>query len=349
MRNVLLGFVFLAAVSAGAPAAGQVAPAEPPAESPAERPDLALFDQPSLAYGVFEVGRHWRGKEGASLDLLCSAHPIILAADPVGLARRAGITPRSVERVLMVMGRGQMIYATTFSEPAALSAMRKTLFPGGTLEAVGDRKILLGGPKGAAGYELTDRILVVGDSPEIRVIAGPPTPATTDPLIRGFRTLLRNEKPLLALQLDAARLGPRLKADFEPHGLAPLIGARAWRLVCATTEKGLLIQLAAQFDEPAQAAAGAEALGNLQKLLVTYLNLAAAQVPAMLRNQAVEYPDGPKIAGSFENALKRISLALGQSVPKVGGSMLSVDFRVETETPAGDVICLLTLIPRAQQ
>jgi hypothetical protein len=239
-----------------------------------------------------------------------------------------------------------MIFATTFSDRASLEAMRKSLFPAGTLEAVGDRNILLGGPKGLAGYEMTDRILVVGDAPEIRQIAGPPAPANTNPLIQGFRGLVVRSKPLVALQLDVATLAPRLESEFEPHGLAPLLKARACRLVCVTTDRGLLIQLAAQFDEPAQAAGALEALGKLRQVLASYLNEGAVQIPSMLREHADQFPDGPKVADIFENGVKRIGRALGQSKPKVGGAMLSVDFQVETATPVADVICLMSLIPR---
>jgi hypothetical protein len=218
MRNGLLGFVFLAMIGAGAPAFGQVArekapragtpregaaadPARVPADAAAEgdaeaRPDLTLLNIPSLAYGVFEVGSHWRGKEEAGLDLLCSAHPIIIAGEPFELARRAGVSPKRVERILMTMGRGRMILATTFSDAEAEAALRKAQFPGGTTEMAGDRRILLGGSKGLAGYDLTDHVLVVGDAPEIRKLAEEPPPPTNNPFVLGFRDVLVRSKPL---------------------------------------------------------------------------------------------------------------------------------------------------------
>jgi hypothetical protein len=148
------------------------------------------------------------------------------------------------------------------------------------------------------------------------------------------------------VQLDAATLGPRIKGDFEPHGLAPLCDARAWRLVCAATERGLLVQLAAQYDDHAQATAGIEALGKLQKTLVEYFNEAGVQVPALLREQAAQFPEGAKIADVFGGAMKRFSEGLKQGTPKTGGSMLAIIFHMKTDTPASDAICLLTLMPR---
>ena len=349
MRSLISWTLWCAVACACEPSFGQVVAGDravaPDRNVAPDRADFALLDRRTLAVAVFEIGEHWRGPEGADLEAISTAHPIIITADPESLADKAGISLRKVDRVLLTMGRGQLIYMATFYDAATLADFRKSQFPAGVEEAVGERKILLGGRNGRSAYELIDRMLVVGDAPEIREIAAGQGPAQTNPAMSAFRTVL-GDKPLFALQVDAASIAPRLKAGAEAYGLVPLLDARAWRLVLQTTEGGLKISLSAQYDQPAQAAAGLEVLRKLQPTLVEYINLAALQTAGMLRDQAKVFPGGAVLAPAFEASVKRVRLAIARSTPRVDGGSLTLDCEVPTATPVVDAVFLMTLVPR---
>jgi hypothetical protein len=343
VRSLIPWTLLFAVVCAGAPAFGQAIAEKEDAPS---RADFALLDRLTLAVAVFEVGKHWRGPEGEDLRAISDAHPLIITSDPSALADKAGISLRKIDRVLLTMGRGQLIYAATFSDAAALVSARKSLFPAGTEETVEGRKILLGGAAGRAGYELTDRILVIGDAPEIREIATGRVTAQPNPAMIAFRTVLADE-PLAALQVDAASIGPRLRGVAAEHGLAPLSEARVWRLVCRTSDAGLKISLSAEFDQPAQAAAAVDASRKLQSTLVDYLSFASLQTAGLFREQAKEFPGGAVMATPFETSAKRVRVAFGAASPRVEGGVLSLDCEVPTATPVVDAVFLMTLMPRA--
>jgi len=335
----------LSAMLLGAACSGGPAQAEPPAL--AERPDLELLgriDRP-VAVVVLEVGENFHGPEGANLEFISAAHPVMLSSEPMAAAKQSGISPKQFERVVATLGDGSLIVATV-SDAATLAQFRTLQFPDGREETVDDRQLIVDGKTGFAGYEPTNRMLAFGRRALIEKTLKP-VAHEPDWALRQFQTLAR-EKPLLALQVDATTFAPRLKAEFPPtHGLAPLFNAQAWRLVCKKTAQGLHVTLSAHFDNAPQAAASVEAARALQNMLVLYFNISAIQMPGMLHEQAQAYPDGPKIARAFGSSLNRISLAFGKNPPQALGGTLAIDCEVETETPAADLLYLLNLIPRA--
>jgi hypothetical protein len=351
----MMNRIAFSAILIGAACLGEDARAQPPADTPpsanirkptsTDRPDLELLGRVErpLAIIVFEIGEAFRGSEGANIAFISAAHPMNLSSEPMAAAKQAGLAPEKFERIVATLGKDGLGVAT-FSDQETLAKFRKLIFPGGREETFGDRKLLVDG-LAPAGYEPTDRTFALGPREAIERTLKPvaDVPAWT---VRQFQVLAR-EKPFLAVQVDAGQVGPLIKREIGEHGLAPLLEAQMWRLVCKKTAEGLHFTLSAHFDNATKAAASVEALRAVQNMLVAYFNVAAIQMPAMLREQAQAHPDGPKIAPMYESSLKRISLAFGTNPPQVSGGTLAVDCDVTTESPAADLLFLLNLMPRA--
>jgi hypothetical protein len=294
---------------------------------------------------ALEIGEAFRGPDAAEIERISAAHPSILSSEPMAQAKQAGIAPEKFERIVVAAGT-QWLAVAAFSDNATLAKFRKSMFPDGREEIAGDRKLLVGG-RAPAAYQPTDLTLAIGTREGIESTW---KPAAGEPGwgVRAFQAVAR-EKPFLAVQIDAALVAPQLRADFGKHGLASLFDAQAWRLVCKKTAKGLHFRLSAHFENAAQATASVEALRAVQSMLVAYFNVAALQIPAMLRDQAETHPEGPKIAPTLESSLKRISLAFGKSPPQAVAGTSAIDCEIETETPAVDMLALINLLPRGKK